>query len=507
MRPDRLKVFNSILFATYNIALEHYSDEYNAERYVRKALIHYLKDGDTKYFPDPKLKEEMSKNFSQDDVAREIADYLFQYMQTNNAETRMEKRLNVDLFSLEMEGYSEAQIMQQLRNSLLNKTSKFYDIDNDYLREVAAKIYEKNEIRKMIQEQKKYEAEIARRSKNQYGVTNVKVNNEAINLCKQEILSGAQISIQNGISNNNARNGRILQRPRREYSIDDEMFAVTDIGRARENQEDSVLILKHPSNPNYRMLVVADGVGGYEGGEKASHETVKQMIEWYESLNPNYFKEENKRELAQMWSEKLKAIDRDINIKFPKAGSTFVGAIIGDKSTLMCSVGDSRAYMVDNNMELRQMTVDDNIGYKNWQAKWGTVYASSASGKSKATIEKMLDEKDRVRFDKFSNVITDSLGVDAGATPKFVSIPNTAYRTLMLFSDGVTDCLSDKQIMAITRQTKPRDLARAIVDNAINNDSYRPELRNDPYYKSTIPGGKDNTTAAVYTRKRGGNER
>ena len=507
MRPDKSNVFKSILFVTYQMALEHFSDEFKAEDYVRTALTYYLENGDPKYFPSARLRNDLQGNFSRAEVARELADYLYQYMQTHKAESRMEKRLNLNLFNLEMDGYSEAQIMEQLRNCLLGQSEKFYDIDSSYLRKMAVKIYEQNEIRKMIVEQKRYEAEIASKSQEQYGVTNVRVNREALNLCREEVLRGTQISIQNGIGQNNIRNGRTLQRPRREYSIDDEMFAVTDIGMSRENQEDSVLILKHPSNPNYRMLVVADGMGGHASGEKASYETVRQMIDWYESINPIYFKEENKRELSIMWAEKLKAIDMDINRKFPGAGSTFVGAIVGDKSTLMCSIGDSRAYMVDNNMELRQMTVDDNIGFHEWKAKWGTVYAQSPSGKSKATIEKMLDEKDRVRFEKFSNVITNSLGAGEGTTPKFVSIANSAYRTLMLFSDGVTDCLSDSQIMAITRQTQPRELAKAIVDTAITNDSYRPDLQNNPQYKASIRGGKDNTTAAVYTRKRGGNER
>lgn len=46
----------------------------------------------------------------------------------------------------------------------------------------------------------------------------------------------------------------------------------------------------------------------------------------------------------------------------------------------------------------------------------------------------------------------------------------------MLFSDGVTDCLSDKQIMAITKSTKPAYIASALVDEAITKDSDKPEL-------------------------------
>ena len=76
----------------------------------------------------------------------------------------------------------------------------------------------------------------------------------------------------------------------------------------------------------------------------------------------------------------------------------------------------------------------------------------------------------------------------------------------MLFSDGVTDCLSDSQLYAITRNTDPKYLAKAIVNNALTNESYRPDLGDNADYRSHISAGKDNTTAAVY-RNNGGEER
>lgn len=507
MRPDRLNLFNSSLFVTYQEALANFKNENEAHHYVRRALIQYLQDGDAKYFPLDEVKKEFTSNFTREEVARELADYLYQHMQNNSATTRMEKRLNLDLFNLEMEGKNEAQILSHMRDCLLGKSDKFKDIGTDYLRNMAARVYETNEVGRMIQEQKRYEAQLARQSNERYGVTNVRVNRNALNLCRDEVVRGAQISIQNGIYENNARNGRIIQRPRRDYTIDDELFAVTDIGNARQNQEDSVLILTHPSNPKYKMLVVADGMGGHASGEKASYETVREMVDWFESINPQFFSDDKRDELAKMWSEKLQDIDEAIDSKFHGAGTTFVGAIVGDTSTLIASVGDSRAYMVDNNYELRQMTVDDNLDYRDWERKWGAVYVKSRSGKTKATIEKMLDEKDKVRFSVNSNVIMECVGLGEGVEPRFVTLPNTAYRTLMLFSDGVTDCLSDSQIMAITRSTKPSDLARAVVDMAITNVSKRPDLADNPKYRTTIVGGKDNATAAVYSRNKGGEER
>ena len=107
-----------------------------------------------------------------------------------------------------------------------------------------------------------------------------------------------------------------------------------------------------------------------------------------------------------------------------------------------------------------------------------------------------------MRFHKKSNYITNSLGADP---EKFYInsyfIDNSSYDHLLLLSDGVTDCLSDNQIMAITKKT-PRDkIAAALVDKANITNSHRQKTEDDAYYEN-IWGGKDNTTAAVFTRRK-----
>ncbi len=231
------------------------------------------------------------------------------------------------------------------------------------------------------------------------------------------------------------------------------------------------------------------------------------MMDWFEHLDPKMMQEANKQELVNDWTRRLEKINSTIRSKYPRAGSTFVGAIVGDKSTSILSVGDSRAYMIDNNMDLRQLTVDDNKGYQNWNNQWGSLYRESRSGKSRVVIDRMLDEKDKVRFQKDSNVITGGLGLDYHVKPNVVSLPNSSYKTLMLLSDGVTDCISDKQLMSISRDSDPALLAQKVVDAALVSKSYRPELDNDPRYRPSITPGKDNATAAVYHKKEEGESR
>ena len=49
-----------------------------------------------------------------------------------------------------------------------------------------------------------------------------------------------------------------------EIKLDDELYGATDIGKTRDNQEDAILLIKDKDNPKFKMMVVADGMGGLE---------------------------------------------------------------------------------------------------------------------------------------------------------------------------------------------------------------------------------------------------
>lgn len=47
-------------------------------------------------------------------------------------------------------------------------------------------------------------------------------------------------------------------------NLGDNLYATTDIGKRRENQEDAILLIKDKENPKFKMIAVADGMGGLE---------------------------------------------------------------------------------------------------------------------------------------------------------------------------------------------------------------------------------------------------
>ncbi len=292
-------------------------------------------------------------------------------------------------------------------------------------------------------------------------IKNFQVNPVALNMCKHDIEEGIQQSFTH-IDYNEGN-----------------LYASMDLGNHRKNQEDSVIILTHPQNKDFKMLVVADGAGGSEHGEEASHLIVSNIMHWFEQLDSKYFYNQNLEDFQYQFNQAIKNINHSLFNKYHgNSYSTFIGAIVGEKNTIISNVGDSRAYKYVNG-ELQQLTEDDSGSY--------TLFKSGE-----------IERKDDIRFHKYSSAIFRAMGFKPDVTISSQTISNKDYDTLLLFSDGVTDCLSDDQIKAITRYTSPADLAKSLVQAAKETLSVaRPGLDPKDFY-SHIKPGKDNATAAVY---------
>lgn len=260
-----------------------------------------------------------------------------------------------------------------------------------------------------------------------------------------------------------------------DVSLGNGLYASSDIGNVRQNQEDSVLILYHPQNPGFKMLVVSDGMGGMSNGEVASSFVVDKIAEWFNSLPAQAFNRRNVEALRMQYEEAIKQIDRKLNkdVMQDRGGATFCGAIVTEKETIISNVGDSRAYAYSKG-RLQQITKDDGVAYQVYEAG--------------------LIEKDDIRFHPHSNIINQAMGLDEPVQPRSTVIPNSSYECLMLVSDGISDCLSDMQIKAITQAT-PRDkLAQMLIQEAKARDSVSKDG------SRRIRAGKDNATVAIYDK-------
>ena len=125
-------------------------------------------------------------------------------------------------------------------------------------------------------------------------------------------------------------------------------FYMTDAGKVRTHNEDSVIIVGNKNNEF--ILAVADGMGGHKAGEIASNIAIEHIVQSFESMETIVKKEE-----VIDW---LRKIVKEINEKIfeytsihPESkgmGTTLVIAIKTDDYILYGNIGDSSGYVVKN---------------------------------------------------------------------------------------------------------------------------------------------------------------
>ena len=150
-----------------------------------------------------------------------------------------------------------------------------------------------------------------------------------------------------------------------------------------------------------------------------------------------------------------------------------------EKETLIVNLGDSRGYTVKDNM-ISLVTRDDSV-------VWALMNAQNNGQYSMQDIENL-------RFNRSNNVVTNCLGKQEFNKINIVRVAND-YDKLLLFSDGVTDILSSRDILFIC-QTTDRDL----ITEAIINKANEKNITNG---EVVVRGGKDNATVAMYSPMQG----
>ncbi len=224
--------------------------------------------------------------------------------------------------------------------------------------------------------------------------------------------------------------------------------AATDVGQARENNEDAFLATD-------TLWVVADGMGGHAGGEIASRLAVDAVAALLQARTVDA------HALADAFAaahESVRAAAQDDDLA--GMGTTLVLACRNtDREVLLGNVGDSRAYLLTDGV-LHQITTDDN------QAE-----VLLARGEISA-------EQARVHPGQF--LLTASLGgwSTTAPVPAVHTVPAGAGR-LLLCSDGLNSELTDAEIAKALATAAPEEAARLLVDCAVR------------------AGGRDNVTVVV----------
>lgn len=152
-------------------------------------------------------------------------------------------------------------------------------------------------------------------------------------------------------------------------------WGVSDVGRVRNNNEDSFLMVdlttgtplpqEAPVPSTGFLLMVADGMGGHEAGEIASRMAV-ETVSRYVSLSLANAHRPSRRRFVDILKEAVVRANTAIydasqaNAHRQGMGTTLTAAGVYDDAAFFAQVGDSRAYVLRTNTIVR-MTRDQNL--------------------------------------------------------------------------------------------------------------------------------------------------
>ena len=192
----------------------------------------------------------------------------------------------------------------------------------------------------------------------------------------------------------------------------------SDKGLVRENNEDSIYV-----NDKVGVYVLADGMGGHEGGEMASNIAVNTIAKILYSA----YAERQKKNFQQIVHRALQKANEEIilfrkgDINLANMGTTVVISIFLDEVFYYTHLGDSRAYLYKKDESLIQLTTDDSLVME--MVKQG-----------------MINENE-VRTHNLKNIVTRYLGATPLILPEVQSCHIGAGDCILLCSDGLTNML------------------------------------------------------------------
>jgi protein phosphatase len=225
--------------------------------------------------------------------------------------------------------------------------------------------------------------------------------------------------------------------------------AVSDVGRKRKGNEDNLCV-----NPEQKLFVVADGMGGHAAGEVASKVAVEAIneficltggdeeITWPFGLDENISYDGNRLKTAiRHANRKVLDATRERN-DLEGMATTVAAELVDGEQANLGHVGDSRVYLFSDG-QLTQLTTDHS--WVNEQIQSGVISAEQA------------------RSHPLRNVVTRALG---GKPDLNVDVQARAMRPgemLLLCSDGLTTMVPDPRIEAILAEAGG-DLDKAVTE-------------------------------------------
>ena len=221
------------------------------------------------------------------------------------------------------------------------------------------------------------------------------------------------------------------------------IFAKSDVGKAREVNQDSYYVSR-PSE-DVALCILADGMGGYNGGEIASKLAIVSAKNYIES---NFAEiEHNKETILKLIKD---AIEYANMIVFEKSkedetltgmGTTIEICLIYNNRVFIGHIGDSRIYRIRKEF-MRKLTTDHS-------------YVQKLIKEGKITKEEALNHPKK-------HMITRALGCTSFVEPDITVKGFQKGDILVITSDGLTNMVSDEEIFNVTKENIETSVERLV---------------------------------------------
>ncbi len=233
-------------------------------------------------------------------------------------------------------------------------------------------------------------------------------------------------------------------------------YAITDTGIVRNINQDYIYYSLESIGCLPNLFIVADGMGGHKAGDIASRYTVQGIVE---KISTSAGKEP-----ISVINTAIEQVNKEIVNKakesedFTGMGTTLVVSTIIDGSLKVANVGDSRLYIINN--DIIQITRDHSL------------------------VEEMVSmgklDREAARTHKRKNVITRAIGGEAQVEAEMFSVELKPLDIVLMCSDGLSNMIEDSEIYKIVKNSANLQEAVLTLVNTANHN-----------------GGKDNISVIL----------
>lgn len=205
------------------------------------------------------------------------------------------------------------------------------------------------------------------------------------------------------------------------------VFAKTDLGKARDINEDFYYIANNEDE--MKLYILADGMGGYNGGEIASKLATASVKNYIET---NFSQiEKDKEGILKLIGSSIEYANMIVydkakeNAELENMGTTLEVCLIYNNKAFIGHIGDSRIYRIRQEF-IRKLTTDHS--YVEQLVKDGTITKEEAENHPK------------------KNMLMKALGCTPYVEPDLMVKGFLKGDILLMCSDGLTNMVKEEEI-------------------------------------------------------------